>query len=324
MKIRALAICGALVLSACGPRPTATPSLLPSTSTPPPTVPRLVNPVERETNTPVPTPTQVVETQVATPLPTARVHSYDDIDEQAILNAVFPGFGLTPDSQGYQVENSPDWIVWVNDRDEGRVTQSQRDELVAIVANQVGANPPQDEAPFGQSSDQIVVLENRDGSLVMTHNENISPPTSPLSNDVRIERTVDLAHNGQDDLLITTNAVQSLVIQTVAHLYRWQGDKFVELWNGIEQNDNTAAVNQTDYSSYQATFDFSDLDHDGVDEVIVNGSTTLYSKDSDGRADLSAPSSMTQERSVYDWNGSAFVLDSQFTTPPAPAPLPTP
>lgn len=314
-----------LALFACGPRPTETPNVSPATPTlAPPTVPRLVNPVARETNTPEPQPTVAAPTLVATPLPTARAHLYDEVDEAAILAAVFPGLALTPDSQGYQVQGSADWIVWVNDRDEGRITQSQRSELVVVVANQVGPNPPKEESPYGPSSDILVTLENRDGKLSVTHREPLTPAASPLSSDVRIERTVDPAHTGQDDLLITTNAVQSLVLSTEAHLYRWEGDKFVELWHGVEQNDNTAAVNQTEYSSFQATVDFADLDNDGVDEIILEGRRDLYAKDADGRADLSAPSSVSEERDVYDWDGTAFVLNPALTTPSAPSVTPTP
>jgi hypothetical protein len=319
----------ATMLTACAPRPTETPSLAPATSTPPPaTVPRLVNPVVRETNTAVPTQTPLEEvaseTAVPTPLPTARAHKYDDVDELGILSAVFQGLTLTPDSQGYEVQGSPDWVVWTNDRDEGRITQAQRDELVAIVANQVGANAPKEEASFGPSSDWIVILENRDGKLVVTQREAISPPLSPLTSDVRIERTVDVAHTGQDDLLITTNAVQSLVIRTEVHLYGWQAGKFVELWQGLEQDDNTAAVNQTEYYSYQATVDFADLDNSGVDEIIDDGTRTTYPKDNDGRADLTSPASVTEERDVYKWDGSAFALDATLSTPPAPTGTATP
>ena len=329
--VRVIGFVLAVAMTACGPRPTETPTLAIPTATalstqtlPPPTVPRLVNPVSRDTTTPEPAPTAVPLTPEPSPLPTARAHVYDEVDELAILSAVFPDLPLTSDSQGYQVENSPDWVVWANDRDEGHITQNQRQELVAVVASQVGLNPPKEESPFGPSSDFIVVLENRDGKLVVTYRESISPPVSPLSTDVRIERTADVAHNGQDDLLITTNAVQSLVISTVAHLYRWEGDKFVELWQGVEQDDNTAAVNQTEYSAYQATVDFADLDNDGVDEIIVGGTRTVYSKDADGRADLTAPTGVSEERNVYNWNGTAFVLDPAFTTPFPPAAAPTP
>jgi hypothetical protein len=315
----------ALLLIACVPQPTETPIVAPSSPTPlPPTVPRLVNPVERDTNTPEPQPTPLAQTPEPSPLPTARAHIYDNVDERAILTAVFPGLMLTSDSQGYQVQGSPDWVVWANDRDEGHITQDQRGELVAIVANQIGSNPPKEESPYGPSSDLLVILENRDGKLVVTHRESISPAVSPLSSDVRIERTVDVAHNGHDDLLVTTNAVQSLVIRTEAHLYRWEGSHFVELWQGLEQDDNTAAVNQAEYSSYQATVDFADEDNDGVDEIIVNGKRTVYPKDNDGRADLTAPTNVSDERSVYDWNGTAFVLDPKLSTPAATVATPTP
>jgi hypothetical protein len=314
-----------LVLMACGPRPTATPNIAPPSPTvPPATVPRLANPTERATPTAGPPPTTVVQTPTPSPLPTARVHLYDDVDELAILTAVFPNLTLSAVAEGYQVQSSPDWTVWVNDRDEGHITQNQRQELVAIIANQVGATPPKEQAPYGPSSDMLAVLETRDGKLVVTHRESILPPVSPLANDVRIERSADVFHDGQDELLITTNTVQTQVIRTEAHLFRWQGGKFVELWNGVEQDDNTAAVNQSEYSSNQATVDFTDVDNDGVDEIVVNGSRTIYPKDSEGRADLTAPSSVSDQRSVNKWNGTEFVLDPTLSTPPAPIVTPTP
>lgn len=322
---RATGFIFALLLMACGPRPTATPNLLPSTPTPSfPTVPRLANPTEHLSPTAEPQSTLVVQSPAPTPLPTARVHLYDDVDELAILTAVFPDLPLTSSAQGYQVLGSPDWTVWVNDREEGQITQNQREELAAIIANEVGTNPPKEEASYGPSSDLLAILEVRDGKLAVTRRESILPPLSPLANDVRIERSVDVNHDGQDELLVTTNTVQTLVIRTEAHLYRWQGDKFVELWKGVEQDDNTAAVNQTDFSSYQATVDFTDVDNDGMDEIIVSGTRTAYPKDSEGRADLTAPSSVSEDRSVYKWDGSAFVFDPALSTPAAPILTPTP
>lgn len=315
----------ALVLMACGPRPTATPNPLPLTPTPaPPTVPRLANPTERITPTAEPRPTPLLQTPAPTPLPTARVHLYDDVDELAILTAVLPDLPLTSAAQGYQVLGSPDWTVWVNDRDEGQITQNQREELAAIIAMEVGPKPPNEEAPYGPSGDSLAILEFRDGKLVVTHREAILPAISPLANDVRIERSVDVNHDGQDELLVTTNTVQTLIIRTEAHLYRWEGDKFVELWKGVEQDDNTAAVNQTEFSAYQATVDFSDIDGDGIDEIIVSGTRTVYPKDSEGRADLTSPSSVSQERSVYKWDGSTFVFDPALSTPVESILTPTP
>jgi hypothetical protein len=315
-RLSLLACVLALTMAACGPSPTETPTLTTPTPNPsPPGVPRLVTPIELATNTPLPSPTPLTETPEPTSLPTARAHLYDDVDEGAIMAAVFPGLTLTPDAQGYQVDGSPDWIVWLNDRDEGRITQPDRTELVVIIANQVGPNPPKEELPYGASSDMIVILESLNGKLTVTQRATVMPQMSPLSSDVRIERTVDPTHEGQDDLLVTTNAVQSLVIHTEAHLYRWQGGKFVELWHGPEQDDNTAAVNQAEYSSYEATVEFADLDGDGVDEIVSNGQRTSYAKDADGRADLTAPTGVTEERSVYDWNGEAFVLDTTLSTP---------
>jgi hypothetical protein len=306
----------ALVVVACGPQPTETPGITPFVpSAVPSSVPRLATPVLAKTDMPQPSPTPFVETLQPTPLPTARVHLYDDVDEATILATVFPGLTLTPDAQGYQVEGSQDWVVWLNDREEGHITKPDTQQLVAIVANQVGSNPPREEAPYGSSSDLIVVLERRDGKLTVTQREVLMPQVSPLSSDVRIERTADPGHDGQDDLLLTINAVQSLIIRTEAHLYRWQAGKFVELWNGVEQDDNTAAVNQESYFSYQATIKFADLDNDGIDEIVVNGKRTLFAKDADGRADLTSPSSVTDEQSVYKWNGELFVLDAALTTP---------
>ncbi len=319
--------CAAIVLSmiACGPRPTATPGLATGIATRAgPTFPRSPNATPRVGTPVVPRATLPPQSPSPSPLPTARAHLFDDVEPQEILAAVFPNLALSLQPEGFQVQNNKDWLVWVNDRDEGRITQTQQEELVAIIASEVGASPPKEAGAFGPSSDFVALLQRQNGKLVMTHREKILPPISPLAIDVRIGRIVDVDHDGQDELLVATNTVQTLIIRTEAHLYRWEGNTLKELWKGVELNDNTAAVNQDEFSVYEATLDFADLDNNGVDEIIANARSTVYPKDPDGRADLTAPANVSIERIVYKWNGDVFALDRTLSTPAVPLRTPTP
>ncbi|MGB8648838.1 MAG: hypothetical protein WCF84_26615 [Anaerolineae bacterium] len=309
-----LTICLTLMLALLGcapPRPTATPAGVLSRATPAPTILRGS-----------PTPADTPESPGAQALPTARPHLYDEVGEEEILGAVFPNLSLTPADDRFHVQGSGDWTVWVNDRDEGYVTQDQRSELLVIVANLVGPNPPKEETAYGPSSDLIVMLEKKDGKLVVTHRQSVLPAASPEANDVRIERTVDVDHNGTDELLLTTNDTQSPIVRTEAHLLQWQGDKLAEIWKGIEQDDNTGASNQGEYHSYQALIDFQDVDQDGKEEILMSGERIIYKKDAQGNPDFTTPDKILDDRQVYNWNGQSYVLDNRFTTPPAPAPTP--
>ncbi len=322
MKYPFIAVCLACVLLGCAPSPTATPALSSSSLSPSSPV-QASTPTSREPATPNPDTNSSGELATPSPLPTARAHYFEDVDEVQILDAVFPDFKLKLEGDGYQVNGSADWTVWVNDRDEGYITQTQQPELVAVIANQVGANPPKEEAPYGPAGDFLVILERREGKLVLTQRASIVPQISPLASDVRIERSIDVDHDKKDELLVTTNTVQTLVLRTEAHLYRWDNGQLVELWKGLEQDDNTAAVNQSEYFAYQALIDFVEINHDGLAEIMVNGKRSVYPKDAEGRADLTAPASVTAAREVYKWNGTVFVLDPALTTPVAPA-TPTP
>jgi hypothetical protein len=281
-------------------------------------------PRARETIAAAPTATlgTADETPTASPFPTARPRVFDDVDQLQILSAVFPDLTLTPQPDGYLVQGNSDWKVWVNDRDEGRITQAEQPELLAVIANLVGANPPKEEALYGASAAFLVIMQRHDSKLEVVRREKIFPDIPPNAIDARIERIVDTDHDGQDELLATTNTVQTLIIRTEARLLRWENGKPFELWKGFEVNDNTAAVNQTDYSSYEATLDFADLDNNGVDELIVNESLTTYPKDEQGRADLTKPSNELEGRAVFKWNGKVFAPDPALTTPIPPTSTP--
>ncbi len=300
-----------LLLGCAPPRPTAVPGTSAKTAT---TAATAVKSSPQPADTP--------DSSGGEALPTARPHLYDEVGEEEILKAIYGDLSLTLVDDRYQVQGSPDWTTWVNDRDEGFITQSDRSELLVIVANQLGANPPKEAATFGPSSDIIAILEKKDGKLTVTHRETVLPAASPEANDVRIERTVDIDHNGTDELLITTNDTQSPTVRTDAHLLQWQKDKLVEIWKGIEQDDNTGAGNQDEYHSYQAVIDFQDLDNDGKQEIVMSGERIIYKKDADGNADFSSPDQVLDDQQVYDWNGTSYVLDKAHTTPPAPVPTP--
>ncbi len=306
-----------LILPACAPpRPTETPAVAPKTQ---PAGVRTAAPSPRETP-PAVAPTD--DQSAAITLPTARPHLYDEVDEAAILGAVFPNLQLTQADDRYNVQGSDAWQVWVNDRDEGFVTQNQRSELIAIIGNQVGANPPPEEAAYGPSSSILAILEKQNGKLVVTHRQTIEPVASPSETDVRLERAVDVDHNGTEELLLTFSAIQSAAAHIEAHLFQWQGNKLVDVWKGIEQDDNTAVANQDQYYSYQAIIDFEDVNKDNKEELTVSGERILYNKDADGNPDFSNAPTVLADRQVFKWNGTSYELDKALTTPPAPEPTP--
>ncbi|MGE5139746.1 MAG: hypothetical protein ACM3JD_09805 [Rudaea sp.] len=257
-------------------------------------------------------------------LPTARVHLYDDVEEPNILSAIFPGLEMKQDEDVFDIAGSQDWKAWVNDRDEGEVTAAGGSQLIAVIANLLGPNPPKEASAFGPSNSWIVILGKQVGRLVSMYRMPLEPAVSPDSGDVRLERTVDVDHDGRDEILVTAETVKEQVLRKDAFVFRWNGNALVRIWQGLEQYDNTAGLNQPEYYSYQGVIDISDLDGDGKDEISVEDERINYSKDSEGRSDLDHPSSTISGRLVYSWNGQAFALDSALSTPDAQPPVATP
>lgn len=309
MKLHALILLLLLVSVSCAPQPTATPEASAVTPTTLGLEP-----------TPLMTPTLGAPTAEPTPLPTARPRLFEDIDARAILASLLGDLPLTEETDGYWVLGNPDWKVWVNDRDEGHVTQKEHTELVAVVSNVIGANPPPEAQSFAPSGTFLALFDRDETTdeLRFVRRETIFPNIAPLTFEIHLPRVLDIDRDGQDEILSTTSPTQSPVRSTEAQLLRWDGETFRELWRGAIGSDNTAAANQDDYKLFEGAVDFADLDSDGTDEIIVNGKTTRYGKDAQGNVNLDAVISQTAEQQVFKWNGSAFAL-----APSLQAPLPT-
>lgn len=299
MKLNAFILLLLLVSVSCAPQPTATPE---APSVTPPTL--ALEP------TPLMTATPSAPTVEPTPLPTARPRFFEDIDARAILASLLGDLPLTEETDGYWVLGNPDWKVWVNDRDEGHVTQKDNPELVAVVSNVIGANPPPEAQSFAPSGTflALFVRDETTDELLFVRRETVFPNIAPLTVEIHLPRVVDVDHDGQDEILLTTSPTQSPVRSTEAQLLRWDGERFRELWRGTIGSDNTAAATQDDYKLFEGAVDFADLDSDGTDEIIVNGKTTHFGKDAQGNANLDAVISQVAEHQVFKWNGSSFAL----------------
>jgi hypothetical protein len=278
-------------------------------------------PTQRGALTPINPPSLPDATPVdATALPTARPRVFEDVDSRQILSALHLNLPLTDEGDTFTVLGNPDWRVWVNDRDEGRITGADRPELAALVSQTVGPNPPPEAANYGPSGLLLAIFirDENTGELALAERAYPFGNVSPLAFDARLPRVVDVNHDGQDELLLVTSTVQTLIQKSEAQLVRWDKAQLTELWRSVIQSDNTAGADQAEYASYEASADFADLDDDGVDEIILSGSLTRYAKDANGGPILGAPSRVDAVRQVYVWNGATFILDAGRSNPPVP------
>jgi hypothetical protein len=304
-----------LVFAACTapptPRPTAsptitlaptpipfTPTLLPIT--PPPTL-------RRATATPIPP---------AAPPPTPRPHQFDDVDARALLSALFPDLKLTPDADAFRVNDDPDWTMWVGSRAEGRFTQDAAPELAAIIANDaphLSAEQANRYAPVGSF---LVIFQRRESKPQVVQRAFLFPTMiSPQAFEAQIDRVTDFDRDGQDELVISTLSETLGVSTAAAFLYMWNDQAFVPIWSATIAEDNTGALNQSEYYATESEIRFADVDGDGMDEIIVDSARIDYARDAQGLADTDHETRRRVYRDTYRWGGAAFVFDPVRATP---------
>lgn len=303
------------VLVACAARVTPQPSPTFVVSTPsatrepttPPTVVRPSPTLRRPTATPV---------APSAPHPTSRRQQFDDVDDRARLSALFPDLKLAPFGDEFRVNGDPNWTMWINSTVEGRFTQDQVQELAAIIVNDapaLSADQARRYAPWGSF---LAIFQRQDGKLMVAQRAYLFPTAiSPQAFDVVIEAATDFDHDGQDELLITTAALRLGVSTAAAFLYLWDDQTFVAVWSSSIAEDNTSALNQTEYYSIESQVRLADGDSDGMDEIIVDSTRVEFARDALGLADIDRETARRSERRVYRWGGAAFVLDPARTTP---------
>ncbi|MEE8389816.1 MAG: hypothetical protein V3S14_03335, partial [Anaerolineae bacterium] len=121
------------------------------------------------------------------------------------------------------------------------------------------------------------------------------PPSFYLPPDL-----LDFDGDGQQELLNHYSRVQRGWTTSADILYRWDGHALARIWRADTISDNTLADNQdvpqSYRESYQAEWEWVDLDGDALDEILLRGHVTFYS---------SNLGEETWER-MFHWDGKAF------------------
>lgn len=306
-----------LAFAACAAPPTPRPTP-PATATmtraptAPPATPTLI-PLP-----PSPTPRPITSTPSASlaPQPTPRPRQFDEVDARALLSALFPDLKFTPDADAFRVNDDPNWAMWINSRVEGRFTQDTAPELAAIIVNDaphLSTEQAQRSAPLGSF---LAIFQRRDGKLHVAQRAFLFPTAlAPQAFDAHIDRVTDFDRDGQDELLIVTLSDTLGISTAAAFLYLWDDQTFRPIGAVPLAEDNTSALNQSDYFATESEIRFADLDGDGFDEIIVDGVRMDYARDAQGLADTDHETRRRAYRHVYRWGGAAFVLDPARATP---------
>ncbi len=304
-----VAACSAPAAPTPAPTRTVGPTVMPS-------------PMSSSTGTPSPipatTPSPVIRpTPVVTPYAEPTADHFSDVDAQSLLQALFPDLRFTFTGSDYVVNGRPDWLMWIESKVEGRFTQSVTPEFAVIVANEA-PNTSDDErqrtAPWGSF---LAIFQQQGSGLQVIQRSMVFPiDISPLTFDAKINRVVDLDHDGQNELLVVTNSTRAGISSTAAFLYRWKDQAFAEIWSAPAGEDNTAAINQTQYYASTSEFQFSDLNGDGLDDIVMVTTRVDYAQDDQGLADVEHETGRRVERKVFSWGGAAFVPNFALSSTP--------
>jgi len=302
-------------LAACAAPPTPRPTISPTITLAPtpipftPTLPPITPPstLRRATATPFPP---------AAPQPTPRPHQFDDVDAPALLSALFPDLKLTPEADAFRVNDDPDWTMWIGSRAEGRFTQDGAPELAAIIANdapRLSAEQANRSAPLGSF---LAIFQRRASKLQVVQRAFLFPTMiSPQAFEAEIARVTDFDRDGQDELLISTLSETLGISTAAAFLYMWNDQTFVPIWSATIAEDNTGALNQSEYYAIESEIRFADVDGDGMDEIIADSARIDYARGAQGLADTDHETRRRAYRDTYRWGGAAFVLDPVRATP---------
>ncbi|MBI4787406.1 MAG: hypothetical protein HY782_10215 [Chloroflexi bacterium] len=314
LLVSALAACAAPPPASPTPTHAALPTL---TSQPPTPAPPLM---------PTPTPRRAMVTPVppVAPSPTPRAHQFDEVDARRLLATLFPDIKLVPNGDEFRVNDNPNWTLWINSRAEGQFTQTNWPELAVIVANEaphISAADAQRTAPWGSF---LAIFQKYGGKIEVAQRSFLFPTEmSPVAFDAKIDRVVDFDHDDQDELLITTTAKRLGFSTTAAFLYQWNDPAFAEIWSAPSGEDNTGAINQPNYFASVSDARLSDVNGDGLDEIILDTTRVDYARDAQGLADTDRETARRTERRVFTWGGTSFLPDPARATPLPPLPSPT-
>lgn len=266
-------------------------------------------------------PSPTLRRVVITPLPpviaqpTPRPLRFDDVEARAILVALFPDLQFTPDGDLFRVNGDPNRLMWINSRAEGNFTGNEP-ELAVIVAHDAPRLAPEQLKPSAPTGSFLAILQRRDGKLLVAQRAFPFPTAiSPQAFDVEIDRVTDFDHDGQTELLITTESWSQGVTTDAAFLYQWEVSQFAELWSSVIGEDNTAALNQTQYYVAASELFVVDLDGDGYDDLVLDGTRVDFARDTQGLPDLDRETMRRRDRRVFRWNGVTFGIDPARVTP---------
>ncbi len=306
--VAVLAACSAPASPTPAPTPTVGPTVMPSPILPPTAV---------STATRAASPSPVSPTPVVTPAAEPTADHFSDVDAQSLLQALFPDLRFTFTGSDYVVNGRQDWLMWLESTAEGRFTQSVYPEFAVIIANEapnVSDDERQRTAPWGSF---LAIFQQQGSGLQVIQRSMIFPTDiSPLIFDAKINRVVDYDHDGRDELLIATNSTRAGISSSAAFLYQWDDQGIREVWSIPAGEDNTAAINQTQYYASFSTFDLSDLDGDGMDEIVMVTTRVDYAQDEQGLADVEHETGRRVERKVFSWGGAGFVPDFALSSAP--------
>jgi hypothetical protein len=256
-----------------------------------------------------PTPRSPIPSPIVSPTPrsTPRPLQFGDVEDRALLDALFPDLRFTLTGDAFRVNDDARWSMWITSAVEGQFTQTQFPELAAIIANDAPAISDEQAKRYAPAGSFLAIFQRRESKLIVAQRALLFPLFPPPVFEVVIETTTDFDHDGRDELLATTTAMSFGISTSAAFLYRWDGTSFVSVWSVPIAQDNTGALNQSTYYSIEARVEFADLDADGVDEIIVDSTRVEYGRDAQGLANTDQELDRRSERVIYHWDAKMFV-----------------
>jgi len=281
-----LAVLVACVPDAQGPGPTSfsSPTSLPTdTPTSPPTwmatpFPTSVPP------SPVPTLTSLPLVPTATPEPFVTPTSFPD--EQGIVDAVLG------------IKDPEHWAIH---RVSGSFTTAAAEEQVALVGN------------MGEQSEirWVVVAKVGDTWRLRGTSELLGMGfDAPLPNYFPPD-VLDFDGDGRQEMVSHYFNMQFGWMASSDALYRWDGSALRRIWGAPTLVDNrladSADVPQLYREDYQATWEWADMDGDGLPEIRLREHIAFYLPGEEGYVADDAPSVGEESGELaFRWDGEAF------------------
>ena len=216
------------------------------------------------------------------PMTTASAHTF----EKAIVNAILEG--SVPDS-GVIVE-SP--VL------SGHFTAPEADERMALVY--IG--------PMNWR--RWIIIGQRDGEWRLRgEGWNVGEVSKfPGWGEPQL---LDFDGDGRQEMAVPLRSMKSGWLDEVVFVYRWNGSTLDQVWAVETFEDNTQATQQDaplPYRyAYQATWQWADLDGDGLNDIQLDYTATFYPEAKSGTgADRAMTLGIEQGREQFHWDGTAF------------------